>query len=270
MPASRRSASAATASAAPSSPKRPRRNSPRPARTASSRARSAASTAATAMPGRQCRGHLCHRNLQHQLHRRDGKADNYDAGGNFKTTPATGRAGHTLPLDEVGSTAYETRNQTLGFALRRAATIWSKPSSATRICPRSCIPNQRMDMLDNEQKRFNLRYLGQFDWGDAGSPCLPRESRPLHGLRRGQALLVRQCLAAGRPSMASPVRRSAATCAAGMPMYTEGKTTGASLSRPTSNLDAQDIAARRRRIPALSARRLVAGLRAPACGPDTF
>ena len=22
-----------------------------------------------------------------------------------------------------------------------------------------------MDMLDNEQKRFNLRYLGQFGWG---------------------------------------------------------------------------------------------------------
>uniref|UniRef100_UPI0026199EA7 TonB-dependent receptor plug domain-containing protein n=1 Tax=Nitrosomonas sp. TaxID=42353 RepID=UPI0026199EA7 len=29
-------------------------------------------------------------------------ADNYKAGGNFKTTTATGRPGHTLPLDEVG------------------------------------------------------------------------------------------------------------------------------------------------------------------------
>jgi iron complex outermembrane receptor protein len=31
--------------------------------------------------------------------------------------------------------------------------------------PEQLYPNQRMDMLDNTQKRFNLRYLGQFDWG---------------------------------------------------------------------------------------------------------
>jgi len=35
------------------------------------------------------------------------QADNYTAGGDFKTTTATGRPGHTLPLDEVGSTAYK-------------------------------------------------------------------------------------------------------------------------------------------------------------------
>ncbi len=31
--------------------------------------------------------------------------------------------------------------------------------------PYQLYPNQRMDLLDNEQKRVNLRYLGQFDWG---------------------------------------------------------------------------------------------------------
>ncbi|MBP9806171.1 MAG: TonB-dependent receptor plug domain-containing protein, partial [Candidatus Accumulibacter sp.] len=46
------------------------------------------------------------------------QADNYSAGGNFKTTTATGRAGHTLPLDEVGSTAYESLNQMLSVALK--------------------------------------------------------------------------------------------------------------------------------------------------------
>ena len=46
------------------------------------------------------------------------KANNYKAGGDFKTTTATGRIGHTLALDEVGSTAYESRTHTLGVALR--------------------------------------------------------------------------------------------------------------------------------------------------------
>ena len=31
--------------------------------------------------------------------------------------------------------------------------------------PEQLYPNQRMDLLDNEQKRINLRYAGDFDWG---------------------------------------------------------------------------------------------------------
>ena len=46
------------------------------------------------------------------------KADNYKAGGDFKRWTSTGRIGHTLALDEVGSTAYESRTHTLGFAVR--------------------------------------------------------------------------------------------------------------------------------------------------------
>ena len=46
------------------------------------------------------------------------ESDNYDAGGKFRTTTATGRIGRHLGRDEVGSTAYETRNHTLGLALR--------------------------------------------------------------------------------------------------------------------------------------------------------
>ena len=36
------------------------------------------------------------------------ESDNYAAGGDFKNYDFTGRMGHTLPRDEVGSTAYET------------------------------------------------------------------------------------------------------------------------------------------------------------------
>ena len=37
-------------------------------------------------------------------------AGNDDTAESFRSSTATGRGGHALPLDEVGSTAYQTRN----------------------------------------------------------------------------------------------------------------------------------------------------------------
>lgn len=91
-------------------------------------------------------------------------ADNYKAGGNFKTTTATGRPGHTLPLDEVGSTAYKSLTHTVGVALRADNHLIEAKLGYQNV-PYQFYPNQRMDMLDNEQKRVNVRYLGQYDWG---------------------------------------------------------------------------------------------------------
>jgi iron complex outermembrane receptor protein len=90
---------------------------------------------------------------------------NYQAGGDFKTVTATGRPGHTLGLDEVGSTAYETRNQTLGVALR-AVNHLVEARFGYQDIPYELYPNQRMDMLGNNAHRFNLRYLGAFNWGE--------------------------------------------------------------------------------------------------------
>jgi iron complex outermembrane receptor protein len=92
------------------------------------------------------------------------KADNYKAGGDFKRWTSTGRIGHTLALDEVGSTAYESRTHTLGFAVRGGNHLVEAKFGYQDV-PYQLYPNQRMDMLDNEQKRVNLRYLGQYDWG---------------------------------------------------------------------------------------------------------
>jgi iron complex outermembrane receptor protein len=126
------------------------------------------------------------------------RADNYKAGGNFKTTTATGRIGHTLPLDEVGSTAYESLNQMLSFALKGGNHLVEAKFGFQHI-PEQLYPNQRMDMLDNEQKTFNLRYLGQYDWGSSRRVRLLRESRPaFHGFRTRQAVLVRPWRATGR------------------------------------------------------------------------
>ncbi|MCK9387872.1 MAG: TonB-dependent receptor plug domain-containing protein, partial [Sulfuritalea sp.] len=92
------------------------------------------------------------------------KAGDYKAGGNFKTVTATGRTGETLPLDVVGSTAYDMRNHSLGFALKGGNHLVEARFGYQDI-PYELYPNQRMDMLGNTAHRYNLRYLGQLAWG---------------------------------------------------------------------------------------------------------
>ena len=157
------------------------------------------------------------------------KADNYTAGGDFKNYDATGRAGHTLPRDEVGSTAYETRTHTLGFALKGGNHLVEAKIGYQEV-PEQLYPNQRMDMLDNTQKRFNLRYLGQFDWGSLEARAY--QEKVDHFMDFGAD--KRFWYGAGSNSgpnnsigiSCSPI---SANCAGGMPMYSESKTTGFNL-----------------------------------------
>ena len=156
------------------------------------------------------------------------QADNYTAGGDFKNYDNTGRLGHPLPRDEVGSTAYETRTHTLGLALKGGNHLLEAKIGYQEV-PEQLYPNQRMDMLDNTQKRFNLRYLGQFDWGLLEARAYREQvdhfmdfgadKRFWYGAASGGAGAPN-----GRPC--SPI---SATCAAGMPMYSESRTTGFSL-----------------------------------------
>jgi iron complex outermembrane receptor protein len=92
------------------------------------------------------------------------QSDNYTAGDNFKTTTATGRPGHTLPLDEVGSTAYKSINHALGLALRNENHLFDLKLGYQHI-PYENFPNQRMDLTDNTSTQVNLGYTGQYQWG---------------------------------------------------------------------------------------------------------
>ena len=92
------------------------------------------------------------------------QSNNTVAGGDFKPTTATGRPGHTLPLDEIGSTAYKAWNHALNLAFRNGEDLFEAKLGLQRM-PYQLYPNQRMDMLDNDAERVNLRYLGQFGWG---------------------------------------------------------------------------------------------------------
>ncbi|MDO9010393.1 MAG: TonB-dependent receptor [Gallionella sp.] len=167
------------------------------------------------------------------------QADNYTAGGEFKTYDFTGRIGHTLPRDEVGSTAYQTRNHTLGFAFKSGSQLF-EAKVGVQDMPYQLYPNQRMDMLDNQQKSLNLRYADQLDWGTLEARAY-RETVD-HFMDFGADKRYWYGTASGGPTAlnGTPCSPISATCAAGMPMYTEGKTTGA-VVKAEIDLGEQDL-----------------------------
>ncbi|MBS1132819.1 MAG: TonB-dependent receptor, partial [Proteobacteria bacterium] len=153
------------------------------------------------------------------------QSDNYKAAGDFKTTTATGRLGHTLPLDEVGSTAYKTINQKLGFALKGGDHL-VEGSLGFQNVPEQLYPNQRMDMLDNDQKTFNLRYIGQYGWGLFEARAYYEKVD--HFMDFGPDKRYWYGSASGGPMApnGSPCSPIGPNCAAGMPMYSKSTNTG--------------------------------------------
>ncbi len=172
------------------------------------------------------------------------RSDNYDAGGDFKASifgPGndpyfTGRPGHTLPLDEVGSTAYDTRNHTLGLAFRGGKHL-VEAKFGVQDLPEQLWPNQRMDMLGNDQQRVNLRYLGDLDWGKLEARIYHEDVD--HFMDFGAD--KKYWYTASTPDYdGSPCGVPSATCAAGMPMYTASTNTGA-VVKGDINLTQQDL-----------------------------
>jgi len=156
------------------------------------------------------------------------EADNYTAGKNFKNYTATGRAGERMSRDEVGSTAYQTGNHTLGLAVKNANHLF-EVKLGYQDMPEQLYPNQRMDLLDNEQKRINLRWLGEYDWGKLEARVYHEAVD--HFMDFGKDKRFWYGTASGGAAAIDPITCGAMTaaCAQGMPMYTESKTTGANL-----------------------------------------
>jgi len=160
------------------------------------------------------------------------QSDNYDAGGDFKDYSFTGRAGHSLPLDEVGSTAFQAGNQAVEIGWQGGGNLVDFTYGYQHI-PYESYPNQRMDMTDNRSDQFNLSYTGELgratlkarayyehtqhemDFGD--------DKRYWYGGGSGGASAV-----VGMPC--SPISGGVTGCAAGMPMYTDGKNKGLTVS----------------------------------------
>lgn len=158
------------------------------------------------------------------------KADNYSAGGNFKTSGSTGVAGHTLPLDEVGSSAYETENHALDMAFKRGDDLLELKLAYQDVAEQ-LYPNQRMDMLDNTQKRARLRWIGAFEWGELEASGYYEKVEHYMNFGADKRFwygTMSQPPTAPEPGSAcSPV--GFLTCAAGMPMFSDGTTSGAAI-----------------------------------------
>lgn len=175
------------------------------------------------------------------------QADNYDAGDDFKTPDqnASGRPGHLLGLDEVASTAYETFNHALNLALQGQSGVFQVGLGYQHM-PYQLYPNQRMDLLDNTQKRINLSLEQDLDWAELSLRAYHEgvdhtmnfgpDKRFWYG-SNAQPPVAPEI---GTPC--SPLRFSGdpeGTCAAGMPMFSEGVTSGArlQLELPLNALD---------------------------------
>lgn len=153
------------------------------------------------------------------------QADNYTAGGDFKTDTATGRIGDTLPLDEVGSTAFETANHTLGLAFKAGDDLIEAKLGYQNM-PEQLYPNQRMDLLDNEQKRVSLRYLTDLD--TASLEFSGYHERVDHFMDFGPDKRIWYGMGSIIPGSINgqPCSPIGPMCAFGMPMYSESETTG--------------------------------------------
>ena len=132
------------------------------------------------------------------------QSDNYTAGKAFKPVTQGREGGRLIPGDEVGSSAYNGAiNRDVGLALRHEGHLLQMNVSQQTVGFEG-FPNQRMDMTDNNNTLYNLRYTGQFQWGDLEARGYYQDTR--HKMDMG------------------PDRFFYGT---GMPMDTKGKTRGA-------------------------------------------
>ena len=155
------------------------------------------------------------------------KADDYKAGDDFKPAGPAAAGRDWLDGDEVGSTMYKSTNQSLSLGMRQDNHLLELKVGVQDI-PYQGYPNQRMDMTGNDSTQVNLRYEGQMDWGVL-------EARAYHENTRHKMQFYDDKLfwygsntgvptADGEPCVPSGGMTG---CAAGMPMDTEGKNTGA-------------------------------------------
>jgi iron complex outermembrane receptor protein len=171
------------------------------------------------------------------------QAGDYRAAGDFKDYKFTGRTGHALPTDEVGSSAYETTNQTVWVAWRREAHLIEFSYSLQDI-PYEAYANQRMDMTGNRGEQYRLAYTGRLEWGTLQARTYYQHTK--HEMDFGDDR--RYWYGPGQPpagsggdaafngTPCSPISGSTMVngqivgCAAGMPMNSDGNNSGISLS----------------------------------------
>lgn len=140
------------------------------------------------------------------------EANNYKAGSNFKGAGQAAFGRGWLDGDEVGSSYYKSINHALAFGVQHDNHLLEFKLGLQNI-PYQGFPNQRMDMTDNDSQQYNLSYKSKYDWGLLTARAYHERTR--HSMQFGDDKQYWY-----RDSMMSPYDIP------GMPMRTEGKTTG--------------------------------------------
>jgi iron complex outermembrane receptor protein len=168
------------------------------------------------------------------------QAGDYKAGGNFKAAGRAASGRDWLDGDEVGSSMYKSTNQSLRFALRHDNHQVELKLGVQDI-PYQGWTNQRMDMTGNDSTQINLRYKGQFDWGDLDASVYSEKTR--HKMQFGDDKLYwygPNATAPATDGIPGPICAGAACYAAGMPMDTTGKNDGVTIKADVV-LSARDL-----------------------------
>ncbi len=174
------------------------------------------------------------------------KAYNYEAGGNFKPAGIAAAGKGWLDSDEIGSSRYKSTNQSISLAMRHENHLIELKLSEQDI-PYQGWPNQRMDMTDNNSKQFNFSYAGQYSWGDIETRIYHEKTRHKMQFSDDKLFWYAGMPMPNMPMPSMPASGSPCTptggmqgCAAGMPMDTEGKNTGATI-KANINLSEQNL-----------------------------
>jgi len=110
------------------------------------------------------------------------QSGNYKAAKDFKpgtTATRTVDGDHWISGNEVGSSRYQAENHLLDVALRHENHLLNLEFGYQHI-PYQGFPNQRMDMTLNESFQGNLRYTGNFQWGNVEARFYKENTR--HGM----------------------------------------------------------------------------------------
>ncbi len=158
------------------------------------------------------------------------RGNNYRAAEDFRTQTASGRPGHLIALNEVASSAFETQNHQLRLARQQADDLFEIQLGYQRM-PFQGFPNQRMDLLDNQQKRVNMSWQRNTTWGQLQSRLYQEKVEHFMDFGPDRQFWYGSLAGMGQPC--EPIRfhgDPAGTCASGMPMYSESTNSGFNFS----------------------------------------
>ena len=105
-------------------------------------------------------------NLNLSYSQSNAQADRYTAAEDFKEAEPGTEGGPVIPGDVVGSSLYDgVKNQDLNLAFLYENHLVQLNLGVQKVGFEG-FPNQRMDMTDNDNTLINLRYNGEYDWGE--------------------------------------------------------------------------------------------------------